>query len=123
MEHLNQLLKERIDRNYWRCNGDGDGNDVECSIPKPIDGGWSAWDPFSCDAPNRQTRTCNNPTPQNNGRACRGSTSQVCPQRQGGGSYIPAKRICTGSFLERASCEEHNAQVDFLNNKFQETNS
>ncbi|VDN96769.1 unnamed protein product [Rodentolepis nana] len=48
----------------------------------PIDGGWSAWGPWShcsksCDGGiRRRTRQCNNPTPQFGGAQCEGSDSE-----------------------------------------------
>ena len=41
--------------------------------PRPVDGGWSAWNACSataCGLNGTQTRTCNNPSPQHGGQQC-----------------------------------------------------
>jgi|GEM_PF-6010475 len=53
-------------------------NTQPCS-PLPVNGGWSSWN--SCSATcggGTQTRTCTNPTPQNGGTNCLGTSSQSC---------------------------------------------
>ena len=56
------------------------------------DGGWSAWS--SCSAScggGTQTRTCNNPTPDNGGENCSGASSQPCNT---GTCHVPCCRRC-----------------------------
>lgn len=53
--------------------------EIGSAPPKPVDGGWSAWGPWSIciEGWQKRTRTCTNPPPSNGGKPCPGSNQEV----------------------------------------------
>ena len=69
-----------------------------------VNGGWSDWYPTSCTYASRQTRTCTNPEPRNDGATCSGGTSRAC--------QTVAPTTITGTWSQWGACSASGAGVD-----------
>eukprot|EP00756_Hemistasia_phaeocysticola_P019779 Hpha_TRINITY_DN15680_c3_g6::TRINITY_DN15680_c3_g6_i3::g.99988::m.99988 len=84
-----------------------------CGRPQTasVDGGWSAWGECSatCGSTGEQTRTCNNPVPQNGGAECSGSASRACdgdctPVNGGWSGWGKCSVTCGGEGTQTRTC-------------------
>ncbi|XP_052081470.1 SCO-spondin-like [Mytilus californianus] len=113
--------KPASENNGTECQG----NDIEfmsCQTAQcPVNGGWTGWSVWS-DCPETctdedliRTRSCTNPSPENNGTVCQGNTSETiscytakCPVNGGWTtwtSWTSCPETCNGETLNRTrSC-------------------
>lgn len=95
------IAKIKLDDTFWNCQNYHRRNrmyknyvHVFSCVLKDVDGGWSSWGHWSeCSATcgdlsvRKRNRLCNNPIPQNGGKACKGQIFELelcnvtsCPQ-------------------------------------------
>ncbi|XP_076085385.1 SCO-spondin-like [Mytilus galloprovincialis] len=110
------------------CQGNS-SETISCNIANcPVNGGWTEWSvwsdcPETCgDEDLTRTRSCTNPSPENNGTVCQGNTTETiscstakCPVNGGWTTWTPwssCPQTCNDEYLNRTRSCSNPASVN-----------